>query len=101
MALDVGVPAVGSPLPGDRQHGRVLFTDRLGLSDQVLALGLIELAIDQRQERFEVFVAPLRVVLWSLLAIPAMEVIRGVQKRGHSGAECEVESARLRLFKPD
>ena len=48
MTLDVGEPTVIGLLPGDRQQRGVLFKDGFRLPHQIFALGLIELAIDQR-----------------------------------------------------
>jgi hypothetical protein len=54
VTLDVVEPAVIDLLPGHREQGRVLFEDRLSLPDQVLALGLVEFAVNLGQECLEV-----------------------------------------------
>src|SRR5438128_6552523 len=49
MALNVGKPAVVDLFPGYRQQGWVLLKDRLGLPDQVFALGGVQFAVDLQQ----------------------------------------------------
>src|SRR5215510_1224874 len=100
VALDVVEPAVINLLPGHRQQGRVLFKDRLGLSDQVLAPGLVELAVNLRQEFLERWVVPFRVVLGASLAIPGPEVIGWVDQRGLLNIDGDVEGAPLRFAEP-
>src|SRR5215510_11945650 len=100
VTLDVIEPAVVNLLPRDRQQRRILFKDRFSLANQVLALGLVEFTIDVRQDLFEVFIAPFRVVLWAILAVPGAEVIRGVHQGRHNGADRNIKFASLCLFKP-
>jgi len=76
MALDVVEPAVVDLLPGHREQGRVLFKKRLGLAYEVLARGLVELAVNLGQEFLERLVVPFGEVLGTVLAIPASEVNR-------------------------
>src|SRR5712691_7916708 len=72
MPLDVVIPTVVEPLPGYREQRRVLLQDSFGLQDQRFALGLIELAIDLRQEVLELLVVPPGVILRSALAVPGI-----------------------------
>src|ERR1700730_10188179 len=45
-ALYVSIPKFMDPLPGDRQQRRVLFHDRFGPADQVLALLCVDFPVD-------------------------------------------------------
>src|SRR5437870_5851213 len=100
VALDVIEPTVVDLLPGHRQQGWVLFTDRLRLPDQVLAFGIVQLAVNLRQECLERWVVPLRVVLGAILAIPGPEVIRWVDKHGCLNVDGDVKGAPLRFPEP-
>src|SRR5215470_1424979 len=73
VALHVVVPAVVDLLPGDRQERRVLLHDRLGLADQLEPLLGIDLTVDLGQERVELGIVPLRVVLRPALLVPGVE----------------------------
>ena len=55
--LDVTVPDLVDPFPGDRQQGWVLLHDGFGLVDQWQTLGGIDFPVDLRGQRLELLLA--------------------------------------------
>src|SRR5271156_3514741 len=66
--LDVTVPDLVDPFPGDRQQRRVLLHYGFGLVDQWQTLGGIGFPVDPRGQRLELYVVPERVVLRAVFA---------------------------------
>src|SRR5438309_2322887 len=98
LALDVGVPGVGELLPGYGQERRILLENRLPLADEGSSPALVQLAIDPGDQPLERGVVPLRVVLWSVFAVPRVEVVRRVDQCRDDRADAQVEITALRLL---
>src|SRR5437879_4485276 len=98
LALDVGVPGVGELLPGYGQERRILLENRLPLADEGSSPAVVQLAIDLGDQPLERGVVPLRVVLWSVFAVPRVEVVRRVDQCRDDRADAQVEIAALRLL---
>src|ERR1051326_1646881 len=73
--LDVPVPTVIHLLPGHREQRRILFKDGFRLPNERLALRRIGLAVDLRHEGLEGGIVPVRVILWTVVRIPGMEIV--------------------------
>src|SRR5215472_17881791 len=101
VALDVIVPNVVEPFPGDRQLRRILLHDAFGLTDQRQALAGVHLAVDLPSQHLEFGVLPERVVLRTVFAVPGVEVIGWSEQGAYDSPNRQVVVAVLDVVEPD
>ena len=71
------------------------------LPNERLALRRIALAVDLWHEGLEGGIVPMRVILGTVVRIPGMKIIRGIEQGRHNGANCQIKVLCLGFVKPD
>src|SRR3954463_1569784 len=79
---------------------RVLLHDCFGAADQILSLLGIDFLVDLSRQVLEFLVVPLRIVLRSILAVPGVEVVGGIEQCRYEAPDRQVVIAARTIGEP-